>query len=157
MTSIDAVYSISKAASSTEDLSEFASTVGDLLAASGSSEVHLTLVNTATGHVAQFSRRKSDQPMNGMAVARDLVVRGKRYGRMELKFVENSATHLLFADIVASQLARFAEIQSEQTKQEQIADSIQKSASELAVRKLLARASGLFMTRKAPSPRRRAA
>jgi len=157
MTSIDAIYSISKAASTIEDLSEFASTVGDFLAASGSSEVQLTLVNTATGNVAQFSRRESDQPMNGLVIARDLVVRGSRYGRMELKFVESSPTHLLFADIVASQLARFAELQSEQTQQEQIANFLQKSASELAARKLLARASGLFTTRKAPFPGRRAA
>lgn len=148
MNAAAALYRLSRLASGEQNLQSFVEDAAGILAAEGAAETSITLTNPATGEVAQaVSARDASNTTASFAIARDVVVRGVRYGRFELKLSSGSAVALLAADAAASQLARFAEREAIRTRNSQLSQHIEASVAELAARKLLARATGLFRGR----------
>lgn len=102
-----------------------------------------------TGEVWQASAQPSERAATEFSL--DLEVRGIRYGRLDLRATGSAATPLEVAQILAEQLARYAELLAERTRYEHLIAFGRVSGQQLRRQKLLARGSGILVTERGMS------
>ncbi|MCX6596803.1 MAG: ANTAR domain-containing protein [Acidobacteria bacterium] len=121
----------------------------EIAAAPTTAEVSLTLRNPVTGEVWQASGQPRGRGTSEFAL--DLEVRGIRYGRLELRTTASAATALTLAQTLAEQLARYAELHAERTRQQHLIAFGLASEQQLRRQKMVARASGILIAERGMS------